>query len=173
MKEQQMRRTLLAVLGALMCLLAVEVGSVRAQQDTPTRYVAVTSFEVPFTDRAKVISFLEEYFFPAYQLHPKVQNFRMLSHNWGSNGSQVVLMAEYDTWADIEADCGQPCDDYFAQHKAPEEGDPGYAEYRDKSDTFSKYYAHHTDEIYSTNMNRAVVEGDMAGTVGPPTPADD
>ena len=163
-----MRKTLLAALCAVVAVLAVEVGSAEAQQaQAPTRYLTVTSFDVPFTDRAKVMSFLEEYFFPGYQLHPKVRNFRMLNHNWGSNASQIILMAEFDSWADIEAECGQPCDDYEAQHKAPEEGDAGYAEFREKADLFSKYYAHHSDEIYAANMNRAVVEGKMQGTVGP------
>jgi hypothetical protein len=130
--------------------------------------VTATSVEVPFgDDRAKFISFLEEYFLPGIQLHPKVKNFRMLNHNWGSNASAIVLVAEYDTFADIEAECGQPCDDYFAQHEAPEEGDAGYEEYQEKLAVFNKYYAKHSDEIYSTNMNRAVVEGRMQGRVGP------
>ena len=163
-----MQRKLLAALCVTVAVLAVAVGSAQAQQaQNPTRYVAVTTFDVPFTDRAKVVSFLEEYFFPGYQLNPKVRNFRMLTHNWGSNASQIALVAEFDTWGDIEADCGQPCDDYYAQHEAPEEGEAGYEEYREKSDLFSKYYAHHADEIYATNMNRAVVEGKMQGTVGP------
>lgn len=163
-----MRKTLLAALCASMTLLALEVGSAQAQEaEIPTRVVAVTTFDVPFLDRAQVVSFLEEYFLPGYQLNPNVKNFRMLTHNWGSNASQVILVAEYDSFAAIDAECGQPCDAYFEQHEAPEEGEAGYAEYQEKADAFSKYYAAHSDEIYSTNMNRAVVEGRMQGTVGP------
>lgn len=163
-----MRKIALAV---GVCALAFFIASepLRAQdQDPPVRYVTATSFNVPFgPDRAEVMSFLEEYFLPGIQLNPAVRNFRLLTHNWGSNGMTVVMVAEYDNWADIEGDCGQPCDDYFAQHEAPEEGDDGYQEYQEKSTAFNAAYGSHSDEIYTTNMNRAVVEGQMQGTVGP------
>jgi hypothetical protein len=166
-----MRRT---TLGACACALAIFMTSGYAQaqqQDSPTRYVTVTSFDVPYgPDRAKVMSFLNEYFLPGTQLHPNVRNFRLLTHVWGSDGMQVIMEAEYDNWADIEAECGQPCDDYFAQHVAPEEGEAGYAEYREMSDLFSKAYSSHTDEIYLTNMNRAMVEGHRPTWVGPAPP---
>jgi hypothetical protein len=124
-------------------------------------------FEAPYGDeRTKLVSFLEEYFLPGYQLNPKVKNFRMLNHNWGSNGAQILLVAEYETFADIEAEC-TPCDEYFEQHEAPEEGEDGYEAYQDKLEVFNKYYSKHSDEIYSSNMNRAVVEGQMQGRVGP------
>jgi hypothetical protein len=166
-----MRRT---TFGA--CALAVFLisGNAVAQQlnGPPTRYVTVTTFEVPYgPDRPKVMSFLNEYILPSTQLHPAVRDFRVLTHVWGSDGMQVIIVAEYDDWADIEADCGQPCDNYYAQHEAPEEGEDGYAEYQEKADLFSKYYSHHQDEIYLTNMNRAVVEGRTPTWVGPAPPA--
>jgi hypothetical protein len=162
-----MRRTLLGALCALVAVVVV-VGSAQAQEQEPVvRYVTTTSFQVPFVDRAKVMSFIEEYFIPGTQLNPRTKNFRLLTHNWGSAGDQIVMVAEYESWADIEADCGQPCDDYYAQHEAPEEGEAGYAEYQEKADLFSKYYTTHSDEIFVTQMRRAVVEGSMQGTVGP------
>lgn len=169
-----MRKMLLVAVCAIAAIAVLGVPTAEAQDTPPVvRYVASTSFNVAFgPDRGKVISFLEEYFLPGYQLNPKVLNFRMLNHNWGSNGSQIILVAEYATFADIEADCGEPCETYFAQHEAPEEGEAGYAEYREKSDLFSKYYSTHSDEIYSTPMRRAVVEGEMQGTAGPTPPAD-
>lgn len=81
-------------------------------------------------------------------------------------------MAEFDTWAAIEADCGKPCDDYYAAHPDPEEGDADYEAYRNGQAVFNKYYASHRDEIYSTNMDRAIVEGVMQGRVGPGPAAD-
>lgn len=164
-----MRKTHFAVLGVTFALSTLVVGTARAQdQPPPTRIVAATYFEVPFgQERADFVNFLTEYFLPGYQLNPNVKNFRMLTHNWGSNASSMLLVAEYESFADIEADCGQPCEDYFAQHEAPEEGEAGYDEYQRKLVTFNKYYANHSDEIYSTNMNRAVVEGQMQGQVGP------
>ena len=165
-----MRYSLLTLLIAFAAVSVPGTNSAQAQEPPapPTRVVTATTVEVPFgPDRAMFVSFLEEYFLPGIQLHPKIKNFRMLNHNWGSNGSMIVLVAEYDTFADIEAECGQPCDDYFAQHEAPEEGDSGYEEYQEKLAVFNKYYAKHSDEIFSTNMNRAVVEGRMQGQVGP------
>jgi hypothetical protein len=152
------------------CALAtfIAVGHARAQEaPPPTRYITATSFKVPFgPDRGNVIAFLREYFMPGYQLNPHVLNFRLLNHSWGSDAMDFVLIAEFATWADITADCGKPCDDYFAQHEAPEEGEAGYEEYQAKWDAFNKAYQNHHDEIYVTNMNRAVVEGQMQGTVG-------
>lgn len=157
-----MRAALLAALALVVGLLAV--APARAQQtQSATRYVAVTIFDVPYQDRAKVMSYMEEYFLPGWQLDPHTKNFRMLVHNWGSDGSQIVMMAEYDSWADIEGDCGKPCDDYFAKHPQPEEGTPAY----EAGQLFAKYYSKHHDEIYNTQMRRAVVEGKMQGTVGP------
>lgn len=164
-------KTFLSACAAALVAAAMFATSSAQAQDPPpppTRVTAVTTVEVPFGDeRQKFISFLEEYFLPGFQLHPKVKNFRMLNHNWGSNGAQILMVAEYETFADIEAECGQPCDDYFAQHEAPEEGEDGYDEYQEKLAVFNKYYAKHSDEIYSANMNRAVVEGRMQGSVGP------
>ncbi|HET6363177.1 MAG TPA: hypothetical protein VFH11_14140, partial [Gemmatimonadota bacterium] len=167
----KMRRT---TLGACTCALAIlmSFGYAQAQQqDSPMRYVTVTTFDVPYgPDRPKVMAFLNEYFLPATQLHPNVRNFRLLTHVWGSDGMQVIMQAEYDNWADIEADCGQPCDDYFDQHAAPTVGEDGYVEYQEMSDLFNKAYSSHTDEIYLTNMDRAMVEGKTPNWVGP-TPA--
>jgi hypothetical protein len=164
---------LLVAVCAIAAIAVLGVPTAEAQDAPPVvRYVASTSFDVPYQDRAQVVSFLEEYFLPGYQLHPKVLNFRMLNHNWGSSGSQIIMVAEYATFADIDADCGAPCEAYYAQHEAPEEGEAGYAEYEEKADLFNKYYSSHSDEIYATQMRRAVVEGEMQGTVGP-TPAED
>ena len=118
-------------------------------------------------DRGLVMAYLTEYFLPSYQLNPSVKNFRMLTHNSGSDGGDIVLGAEYESWAAIEADCGQPCEDYYDQHEAPEEGEAGYAEFQAQLQAFNKYYSHHQDEIYATNMNRAVVDGRQPTRVGP------
>lgn len=111
---------------------------------------------------------MREYVLPATQLNPKVINYRVMLHNWGSDGAQVVLMAEYANFADIEADCGKPCADYYAAHPNPKEGDAGYTAWSEARDLFSRYYSHHHDEIYQAYMNGAKVEGTTMGTVGPP-----
>jgi hypothetical protein len=169
-----MRRTALA---ACVCALAtlVTFGYARAQeQEPPTRIVTVTSFKVPFgEDRGNMIAFLTEYFMPGYQLNPHVRNFRLLNHRWGSDAMDFLIIAEYDNLAAIEAECGQPCDDYFAQHEAPEEGEEGYEELQKLQNAFNSVYQNHHDEIYVTRMDRAVVEGRMQGTVGPVPESDD
>jgi hypothetical protein len=132
------------------------------------RHGTVTSFRPYGPDRAKVMSFLNEYI-PAEHAAPPGCSYFRLTHVW-EHGMRVIMEAEYDNWADIQLDCGPTCDDYFVIHEAPEEGDDGYAEYREMSDLFSKYYSSHTDEIYLTNMNRALVEGQRPNWVGPQTP---
>ena len=144
----------------------------RAQQEEEegpgTRVVTATIFQVPFTERSKVFPFMREYFLPFTQLNPKVLNFRVLVHNWGSDASQVVLLSEYASFADIEAECGQPCEDYQTAHPEPEEGTPEREEFEERQAAFSEYFGHHRDEIYLANMEVAKVEGELMGPVGPP-----
>lgn len=167
-----MRRTTLGACAlALAIFLSFDHSQAQAQEQN-SRYVVVTSFDVPYgPDRGKVLSFLNQYFLPGTQLNPKVRNSRVMMHNWGKNAMQVVLVEEYDTWADIMAPCGQPCDDYNAQHEAPEQGEAGYAEYQEMSDLFFKAFSSHSDEIYTTNMNRAVSEGKRPTLIGAAPPA--
>lgn len=157
----------MAATAALM-LLAVPAPPMVAQEDDGpgTRVVTVTSFEVPFNDRATVIPFMVERFLPAMQLNPNVINARLLFHNWGSNAAAIAIVAEYASFADIESDCGQPCDDYYDANPPPDEGTPEREEFDKAAALWSKYYSHHRDEIYSTPMGMAKVEGVMMGPVG-------
>lgn len=162
-----MRKTVLIALSAVLSIGVPAVDQAAAQEGPGSRYVTATSFSVPFPDRGVVFPFMEEYFLPNVQLNPNVRSFRVMWHNWGSDATQVILVAEYDSWDAIQAECGQPCRDYYAQHEPPEEGEEGWEEYDEAQRTFAKYYAHHRDEIYFTPMGQAVVEGEMMGTVGP------
>ncbi len=150
------------------CVAAPASAQAGGQQTPPSqRYVTVTTFDVPYQDRAKVLPFIREYVIPAMQLNPKTINFRVMLHNWGSDASQVALVSEFASFADIESECGKPCDDYYAQHPNPKEGDPKFAAFTEASNLFSRYYANHRDEIYNAGMGTAKVEGRMVGTVGP------
>lgn len=143
--------------------------AVAQDDDGPgTRIVTVTTFNVPFTVRDQVIPHMVARVLPVTQLNPAVITSRLLFHNWGSEASQVVMVAEYASWADVEADCGQPCDDYFDANPAPEEGDEGYEAFDKARNLFLKYYSHHKDEIYVAPMGLAKVEGEMMGPVGGP-----
>ncbi len=163
-----MRKALLTSLLAVLAFGFTGVNLAHAQDEGPgTRYVTVTSFDVPFNDRAQVFQHITERFLPAIKLNPNVVNSRVLLHNWGANASQVVMVAEYETWEAIEADCGQPCDDFYEANPAPDEGDDGYEEYQERQRLFSKYYAHHSDEIYTSPLGAAKIEGELRGPVVP------
>lgn len=139
-----------------------------AESESPARLVAVTTFEVPYTDRTQVWEFMRDYYLPAMQLNPKVLNLRVLTHLYGSGGAEVVVMREVAEWADITAPCGAPCEEYQKKHPMPEEGSPGWAEFADARDLFQKYYSNHRDEIYSVITPATKIEGRIVGTVGPP-----
>lgn len=133
-----------------------------------TRIVTVTTFKLPFQHRATVIPWMQKYVLPGGQLNPAAITTRVLFHNWGSDAGDVVLVAEYASWADIEAECGQPCDDYDEANPEPEEGEEGYEAYQEAQALFSKYFSRHHDEIYVAPMGMAKVEGEMMGPIGGP-----
>lgn len=162
-----MRR--MAVLAAFgFVLLAVLPAAVRAQDDgPPNRVVTVTKFQVPFGDRGEFFDWMEEYIHPFAQLNPHVLNYRVLVHNWGSNGADVLLVAEYADFGDIEAECGQPCDDWDEAHQPPAEGSPERAHFDAMQDKFNEVFGTHSDEIYTSLSEQAVVEGEPVGNVGP------
>lgn len=156
-------------LGAGLILATAAATPALAQEESgepETRVVTVTSFQVPFGDRSEVWPFLRDRILPTYQLHPKVLNFRVLTHYWGGNASDISLVAEYARFADLDEPCGKPCDDYFEANPAPEEGEEGYEEFAKSRDKFNKYYADHRDEIYNTAMDRARIEGGESMKVG-------
>ena len=158
----------LAVMAAL-TLLVVIAPAIAAQEEEEgpgTRVVTVTTFQVPFGDRGTVIPFMVERVLPATQLNPNVITFRVLFHNWGANAADVAIVAEYASFEDIESDCGQPCEDYYAANPPPEEGTAEREEFDEAAALWSRYYSHHRDEIYLIPMGMAKVEGVMMGPVG-------
>jgi len=132
-----------------------------------SRVITVTRFDVPFKYRSTLIPWMQEYFFPFTQLNPKIRNFRVLFHHFGSDPSQIVILAEYDDLADIEAECGAPCKEYMEAHPHPEKGDEGYEEFQAAFDLFSKHYGKHQDDIYTAPLEFAIVEREPQGTIGP------
>lgn len=165
-----------ACLAAAAALFMAHPGESMAQeqQEGPgTRVMTVTTFDVPIQHRSTVMPFIVQRVAPSSQLNPKVLNYRIMLHNWGGNAAEVVMISEYANIADIESDCGQPCDDYFEANPAPAEGDEGYEDFQKAQELFQKYYSHHTDEIYSAPMMVAKVEGEMMGPVGGPDQEDE
>lgn len=162
-------RTCVSV-GAAAALFAAVPGNAPAQeQEGPgSRVMTVTTFDVPIQHRSTVMPFIVQRVAPATQLNPRVLNFRIMMHNWGGNAAEVIMISEYADIADIEADCGQPCEEYFEANPDPVEGDEGYEEFQKARQLFQEYYSAHRDEIYSTPMMVAKVEGKMMGRVGGP-----
>lgn len=165
------RSALPVALAAIICTLtpAPSLAQGAAQDDEPpARMVAVTTFEVPYADRAKVWSFMRDHYLPSIQLHPRVLNLRVMTHLYGNGGADVIIMREVSDWADIHSPCGAACDEYRATNPAPEEGSPGWEEYAAARDLFQKYYSNHRDEIYNVISSASKIEGRIVGTVGPP-----
>lgn len=149
-----------------MLFFSAEIQAQEEEEGPGNRVMTVTTFDLPIQDRSTVFPFMVRRVFPAAQLNPKVVNYRVMFHNWGGNASQVVIVSEDATITDIEAPCGQPCEDYFNDNPAPEEGEDGYEEFRAAQKRFQELYSHHRDEIYTSPMGLAKVEGELLGPVG-------
>lgn len=171
MLNRNLRLPLAVSLATILCFLAPApaLAQAEAQEDeAPARMVAVTTFEVPYADRAKVWSFMRDHYLPSIQLHPKVLNLRVMTHLYGNGGADVIITREVADWGDIHSPCGTPCEEYRATNPTPEEGSPGWEEYAAARDLFQKYYSNHRDEIYNVIRSASKIEGRLVGTVGPP-----
>lgn len=172
-----MKAKILLLAGMMMCVGVAMPQTTLAQDDEDegpgTRVITVTTWNVPFGERGPFFQFFGDRILPSSQLNPNVINTRLMGHQWGSNASQIVLVNEYADMAAVAADCGQPCSDYFEANPAPEEGDEGYEEYQEGLEAFQKYYSHHSDEIFTTWMIAAKVEGELMGPVGIPDDEDE
>ena len=164
---------LLAGMGMLVGFAMPQDAIAQEDEDPPTRIVTVTTWDVPFGERGVFFDWFSERFLPSAQLNPNVLNLRVMTHRWGSNASQVVMVSEYESMETMTAGCGQPCEDYFDAHPAPEEGEEGYEEYQEGLEAFQKYYSHHKDEIFTAFMPVAKVEGELMGPIGGPDDEDE
>lgn len=143
------------------------------QEEGPgQRYVTLTTFDLPYHVRDKVMPYFREYVVPFARLNPNVVTFRVLGHYWGSDGSDVAFYRELEEFADIDSiyveDCGQPCEDYRKKHPEPDSTDEGYKAFKEAERLYQKYYSEHKDQIYLAPMGEAKTEGEIHGTVGPP-----
>ncbi len=124
------------------------------EEEPDVNYITLTKIHMPATqDRQKAIQWIETVMVPVAQLDPNVLWYRVAMHNWGSNSEDVVIMAEYDDWADIEADC-PACEAWFEENQ-PAEGTPEREEWDAMAETFFGFFSGHKDEIYAVNMNRS------------------
>lgn len=114
--------------------------------------VTISKFKVPLgEERAQVMQFIERMMAPQEEANPHVMAFYVLQHYYGADARDVALVRVYRSFADVEAPCGEPCQAWMEEN-APEEGTPEYQEMTELADTFMKYYATHSDEIYSVPL---------------------
>jgi len=148
--SRRSRSFAIAALAPLLIPAALSAQNAQA----PVHYLTFTRFTAPMgsEDRAKVMMFLDSMMVPQSRLDPNVVNYYVATHNWGSTGSEIVMVAEYTSWAAIEGDCA-PCDAYTEAH-TPKEGTPEYQKWEDISQTFFKYFGNHSDEIYAVPASR-------------------
>jgi hypothetical protein len=146
-------------LATVVCVLLLPYGTVDAQQGDDdavpeTRFITTSTFHVPYgDDRTSVMWWVDSVMVPTNRMNPNVHWLRIVTHNHGSNGGDVVLMREYMDWAAIGAPC-EACNEWF-QERQPEEGTPERAEWDAHLAMFLKYYGQHADQIYTVNMSRA------------------
>ncbi len=141
----------LLVLGAGLALL-LGPQQVQAQEPAPEEaIISISKFHVPMgEDRAKVMRFIEEVMMPQEVANPHVQSFYVLNHLYGASAEEVLLVRVYNSWADVEAPCGEPCDAWA--ESMPQPGTPEREELMELGQLFNKYYSAHSDEIYSSTM---------------------
>jgi len=144
----------LAVLAYMLVPLALQAQD--ADDSAPeTVIVAMATVKVPLgEDRGKFMQFIEQYVTPQEKNNPNVLAYHVLSHYYGSNSSEVVIVSVYENLAAIEAPCGAPCRDWW-EANVPAEGEEGREEFEDLRDTYFKYFARHSDEVYSSNTARS------------------
>jgi hypothetical protein len=148
--SRRSRSFALAALAPLLIPAALSAQNAQA----PVHYLTFTRFTAPIgtEDRGKVMMFLDSMMIAPARLDPNLVSFYVGTHNWGSNGSEIVLVREYTSWAAIEGDCA-PCDAYTAAH-TPKEGTPEYQKWQGISEAFYKYFGGHSDEIYAVPASR-------------------
>lgn len=118
-----------------------------------TVVVAMSKLHVPIgEERGKFMEFVERVVAPQARNNPNVLAFHVLSHYYGHNASDVIIVNVYPDWASVEAPCGEPCQTW-ADENLPDEGEEGYEELSELGDHYFKYFAKHSDEIYQSRVD--------------------
>lgn len=132
--------------------------SAQEQEQAPEiRVLQVTTFHAPQgEERQRMMQFIDRVIAPQARNNPHVLSYRVATHLYGSNSTEIKLISEYADWESVEAPCGEPCQ-AWAEENIPEEGTPGWEEFDAQRAAWFNLYlsAGHSDEIYSVNMGRA------------------
>jgi hypothetical protein len=119
------------------------------------RFVTVSKFALPHdtTQQRLVMMAIDSIMVPQARMDPNVLSYRVLTHNWGADSNDILIVAEYQNWAAIEAPCAA-CDAWL-QSKTPAAGTPERGRWDAMGAAFQTAYRGHSDEIYSAQMRRA------------------
>jgi len=142
----------------LLAACAPAIGSAQApaqQTQQEVRYVTVSKFAMPqdTAQRRLVMMAIDSVMVPQARMNPSILSYRVLTHNWGANSNDLLIMVEYPDWAAIEAECAA-CDQWV-QSKTPAAGTPARARWDAMGAAFASAYQGHSDEIYAAQMRRA------------------
>ena len=144
---------------AVLAFLAVpQAATAQDMEDGPpqTGIVTMSTMKVPMgQERAQVMEWIEKMVTPMERANPNVIAFYVLTHYYGADSHDVVLVRVYKDLAAIEAPCGEPCAAYREANPVPEEGTPEREEMMELWQTFMKYNGNHSDEIYMARLDLA------------------
>lgn len=116
--------------------------------------LTVSSFRVPLgEERTQILQYMEKWMVPPAKMNPNVLSYRIGQHWYGSNSSDLVIVAEYPNWAAVTAPC-QPCQQWN-QTNMPKEGTPERKAFDESLTLFLKYYSSHADQIFTAPMSLA------------------
>jgi hypothetical protein len=136
-------------------ILSPKAMSAQETEEPALHYITVTTFSVPLGEEGSdVMMWVDSMMVPLAKLNPNVLSYHVGRHNWGSNAGQVAVIAEYASWAAIQADCGEPCAEWVRENQ-PEEGTPRAEKWNKIQATFLKHYTGHSDEIYAVPNSRS------------------
>ena len=118
-----------------------------------TVVVATATVHVPLGEaRGKFMEYVERVISPQAKNNPNLLAFHVLQHFYGSNSSDVVIVRVWPNLAAIEAGCGAPCREW-ADANLPDEGEEGREELSELRDVYFKYFAKHSDEVYTSRTD--------------------
>lgn len=133
--------------------LGLWTASAPAQQPEG-RYVTVSTFNLPIGPGGDtVMMYIDSVMVPMSRINPNIASFRVGRHAWGTQGGHVALIYEYTSWAAINAECGQPCQQWETANR-PAPGTPRADLWRAMNQAFLRQYSGHLDQIYFVPARR-------------------
>jgi hypothetical protein len=139
-----------ALVLAALCMPA----AASAQAQPEVRYLTVSKFQMPADSmqRRLVMLNIDSVMVPYARMDPNVLSYRVLTHNWGADSDDILIVAEYGSWSAIEAVC-DACNTWVTS-KTPAAGTQERARWDAMGDAFARAYAGHADEIYASPVRR-------------------